>query len=113
MIALTPLGVSINQAVLAVVDDMVISMVDEVSGYDPDCNDVKIFLDVVVFIPDYPVLSHLVAFLGHNDSAPCSLCTLRRQPAVDSSMYESSSQIHAESSADLRCWERQKALRQI
>lgn len=81
VISLTPPGVSTNEVLHFIVDDIVNETVDGVIGRTPSGNVVRIFLDVAGFIGDYPASSGTVDLLGYTASTPCTLCTFRRIPA--------------------------------
>lgn len=111
LLGLTPPGISTNQVLLSIIDDIVKMTTEGADGWDPDGNLVKIFIDIVGFIADYPAITHTLDVMGHNATAPCSLCTFRRQLMNNRTKYGYSTNIHAECTSDLRCWERHEALR--
>jgi hypothetical protein len=78
-IDLTPPQMSTNVVLQYIVPDLVKCCTTGVQGQDPTANPVKIFIDVLGFIGDYPAISHALDVLGHNSRAPCHLCCFVRQ----------------------------------
>ena len=72
-IGLTPPGVSTNQVLSFIIEDIVQGTTDGFSTLDPNGEEIVLFLDCVGFIADYPAISDTVDMLGHNANAPCHL----------------------------------------
>ena len=113
LISLTPPGVSTNDVMHFIVDDLVHGTVCGIWGYTPQGQRVRIFLDVVGFIGDYPASSSVTDVIGHTGRSPCTHCSFRRlhREEAQGSRFGYTTNIHAENSAFLRSAERHKSLR--
>lgn len=97
IISLTPPGVSTNDILHYIVDDLVTAASEGIDGTTPGGERVKIFVDVVGFLWDYPAATSMLGVLGHNASAPCTICTFRRLNASKAkrSRYGYKTHVHA------------------
>ncbi len=113
LISLTPPGVSTNDVMHFIVDDLVHGTVCGICGYTPQGQRVGIFLDVVGFIGDYPASSSVTDVIGHTGRSPCTHRSSRRlhREEAEGSRFGYTTNIHAENSAFLRSAERHKSLR--
>lgn len=105
-------GVSSNEILLSIIDDIVSTTVQGVTTRDSNCEEVVVLLDVVGFVPDYVEVSKVLDCMGHNTNVPCSHCTFVRKVRHDSAAYGCTTSISAEDYANLRTWERHEALRE-
>jgi hypothetical protein len=78
-IVLTPPQMSTNEVLQYITRDLVKYCTTGVQGQDPTGNPLTIFIGILVFIGDYPAVSHELDVLGHNSRAPCHLCCFIRQ----------------------------------
>ena len=113
VISLTPPGVSTNQVLQYIINDLVRATTFGIDGHTPDGSPIKIFIDVVGFVGDYPAAAATIDVLGHVSSAPCTLCTFRRQHAAvaEGSRHGYTTEVHAGNSSFLRHAERHFSLR--
>ena len=88
VLSLTPPGVSSNAVLRSVIEDIIQCCVDGVEVTTEKGGKLVIFLELVVYIGEYPGMSHCLDILGHNASVPCTPCMFRR--ADLSSMEECS-----------------------
>ena len=72
---------------------------------------VRIFVDVVGFVADYPAAAETLDVMGHTANTRCTLCTFRKNTGVGESRFGNSTEVHAHRTASLRCMERHEALR--
>lgn len=112
IISLTPPGVSTNEVLHYVIDDIVNATVNGIIGCTPQAQLVRIFMDVVGFVGDYPASSKTVDLIGHVGSAPCTLCSFRRLPArlAQGSRFRYTTEVHANHFSFLRQAERHNSL---
>lgn len=96
---------------LFIIDDIVQRTAVGIDGWDHDGNRIKIFIDVVGYVSDYPALAHVLDVLGHNASASCPSCTFRRRINNEETAYDYTDKVHALNSSRCRCLERHEAIR--
>jgi hypothetical protein len=113
VLRLTPPGISTNVILSELIKDIVNGSTTGFESFDSDGLPITVFLDVVVFIGDYPAINHVKELLGHTACSPCRLCTFQREdgPGTGSSRYGYTSKIHARSSAFSRTLKRMKVAR--
>jgi len=83
ILALTPPGVSAEQVLSRIKNDLITGTVEGFDGRDPSGRKVRIFLDLVGLIGDTPGLNRLVDCRGHNALAHCHLCRHLTGPKDD------------------------------
>lgn len=113
-LGLTPPGVSTNQIIREVIEDIVQGTVEGFKSKDPTGEEVTIFLDCVGFIADYPAISEALDVLGHNSNAPCHLCFFTRYDRSGRGIgaYSYSHKIHSNHPSFSRFEDRAELLRQ-
>ena len=105
VLSLTPPGVSTNEAISAITDDIVRCSSEGVQVAMMDASQVTLFLDVVGYIGDYPAMAHLLDVTGVTGKAPCNFCTFERASTgdleeddgsrIEGSRYAYSSALHS------------------
>ena len=110
LISLTPPGISSNEVLLHIIPDLEDATKTGVDGMTPCGHRVKIFIDVVQYVADYPASSGTADVVGHQCNAPCTVCTIRRDTTGNKSSLGYSVKQHAMNSSSLRHAERQMAL---
>ena len=114
IISLTPPGVSTNDVLRYIVKDLVHASVHGVNGTTPSGERIRIFVDVVGFVGDYPAAAATLDVSGHVSRAPCTLCTFRRLHAseTDGARYGFTTKVHSGNTSFLRHAERHSSLRE-
>ena len=69
----------INDVLAHLVDDIVLGVTEGVEGIDPYGRQVRIFLDIISNVGDYPAASACGDLMGHTANAPCSVCAFGRR----------------------------------
>ena len=110
-ISLTPAKLSTNMIFDYIIDDLIHAAVNGIEGKDPFGNDVRIFIDTVGFVADYPASSEVLDVMKHGATAPCTHCTFRRRRDQNSTRYGYSSKINSSNSSHSRGLYRSIALR--
>ena len=113
IISLTPPNTSTNDLLRYIVPDMRQATVHGVDGHTPSGTRLRIFLDVLGFVGDYPASACVVDVLGHVGNAPCTHCSFRRLRNVtnNGSRFGYTTKIHSRNSSFLRNLDRYAALR--
>lgn len=111
-IALTPPGVSTNYVLDDIIEDIVEGTVSGFDGEDASGRKVKIFLDVVGFVADYPASSNVLDVMSHAAKAPCTHCTFRHRSAPGDTDYAYSTNIDSSHSSFVRGMHRTVSVRQ-
>ena len=114
LISLTPPGVSTNEVLNFIVEDIIHGTIHGVDAWNPNGIKVKVFLDLVGFIGDYPAAASVIDVVGHVGRAPCTLCSFRRLMLSEASgsRYGYTTKVHANNSGFLRSAERHRFLRE-
>ena len=86
-ISLTPPKVSTNTVFDYIIDDLIDGSVNGLRAIDPFGNVVRVFIDVVGFVADYPASSKVLDVMNHGARAPCTHCTFRRRRDKKQSRY--------------------------
>ena len=112
VISVTP-GVSSNQVLHAILPDLVKGSTEGVQGLFPNGENVRIFMDVLGFVNDYPASCHVIDSKTHTASAPCTLCSFRRYsgPETRASKYGYTLHVNENDPSACRFGDRQEALR--
>ena len=112
-IGLAPPGVSTNEILMVISDDIVKGAVEGFVTKDSQGKQVVAFLDCVGFIADYPAMSEALDVLGHNSNVPCHLCAFSRYDKSGSghSAYGYTTAIQSSHPSFCRLAERSHALR--
>ena len=77
-LALTPPGVSANHIFNIINADIEKGVTEGFPLKRIDGSEVRIFLDPVGHIGDYPAASDTLDVLGHNSNAPCTICSFKK-----------------------------------
>ena len=109
-ISLTPPGVSTNDVLDFIIDDLVDASVNGVIGIDPTGKSCRIFIDVVGFVAEYPASPDVLDVMKHGIIAPCTHCTFRRRKTKLESRYAFSCDIHSNNTSFVRSLHRTKLL---
>ena len=72
---LTPPGVSSNEVISDLISDIVKCATSGVDIVAPNGQIVRIFVDIVGYIGDFPAVTHVLDTTGHNGTSCCHLCT--------------------------------------
>lgn len=112
-VSLTPAGVSTNNVLDYLLDDLVEG---SISGFD--CVDalgetVRVYLDVLGFTGDYPASTSVVDLKGHNAMAPCTKCGFTFNSFSDKSKYAFTTSVTSRNSAYRRSQDRANSLRNL
>lgn len=110
-VSLTPAGVSTNSVIDFLVNDLVHGCIDGFDCIDAFGQKVKVFLDVMGFIGDYPASSSVVDLKGHNATAPCTQCGFTFNNSPDMSRFAYSTSIHSSHSSYRRSQRRTEDIR--
>ena len=113
LISLTPPEVSMNEVLQFIVDDIVQGSIHGLQARTPDGIDVRVFLELVGFVGDYPAAASVIDVVGHVGRAPCSLCSFRRlhKSKAEGSTHGYTTEVHANHSGFMRMAERHQSLR--
>ena len=84
ILGLTPPGVRSDEAIRAIIQDLVQASSVCMTFEMEDGSKNTIFIDVVGYIGDYPENAHLLDVTGVTGSSPCTLCTFSRAGVVHS-----------------------------
>lgn len=76
-ISLTAPGVSTNEFLSFIIDEIIYETTKGVNVIDANGEDVIIFLKSLCFISDYPASSEVIGCMKHLARAPCTHCTFR------------------------------------
>ena len=74
IITLAADGQDINEVLENIIDDIVKGAQHGIESYDTFGNKVRIFLDPIAIIGDYPAISSATDVSGHTADAFCSFC---------------------------------------
>ena len=96
-IALTPPGVSQNDVLRHILDDLVEGSETGFPMKDSEGEEFVVFLDCVGYVADSPAVTSSLDTLGHQANSPCYLCTFGRYDVSGSggSRYSYSTEIHS------------------
>lgn len=110
ILALTPPGVSTNDVIHALLPDIVRMATKGITVLDADGNSIRLFLDILAFVADYPEVAHCLDVVRHLGSSPCHLCAFRRMKNGPNSRYAHTTEIHSQDSAFMRTGPRTEAM---
>lgn len=79
VLCLTPPGINGTDVMTRIMDDVVETARHGIPGMDPVGRHVRIFIDVVNLLGDYPQVAKYTDILGHGADAMCSLCFVRKR----------------------------------
>ena len=123
ILSLTPPGVSTNESISAITDDIVRCSSEGVGVDMPDGSRLTLFLDLVGYIGDYPAMTHLLDVTGVAGKAPCNFCTFVRASVggqdeddgsrIEGSSYAYTSAIHSGNLAFRRTMSRMELARRF
>lgn len=96
VIGCKPPGISSNEVINCVVDNIVECTAKGITIIHSDGGDITLFLDVVGYIGDYVGVAHDLDVLGVNANCPCPLCLFQKATVEDNeySSYAYSSSTH-------------------
>ena len=94
-IALAPPGVSPNLITEKIVDDIKTGITEGFQIKQLNGDPIRIFLDPVGNIGDYPAITEAIDVLGHNANAPCTICSFVRRAGENYSRYSYTATIHS------------------
>lgn len=100
-----------NELMECVVDDIAKGTVDGIEGFDPYGKKVKIFLDAIAIIGDYPAVTSGTDLSGHNSDSFCSFCTITKRKGGNHTQILYTSDLHSRRASLTRFDERMKAVR--
>ena len=101
----------INSVLSNIVDDIVRGATTGFEGTDPFGGRVKVFLDLLANVGDYPAASACSDLMGHTANTPCSVCTFPRRKGTGTGELVYSSGIHSRRLSNIRFDERMRAIR--
>ena len=78
-LCLTPHGCSVNGVIKIIMKDLEKAVKEGVVGVDPDGRNVRIFIDTVSLIGDFPPAAAFTDVLGHTATAVCKIFTMRHR----------------------------------
>ena len=110
-LSLTPAGVSTNSVIEFLIEDLVHGCIEGFDCVDALGQKVKVYLDIMGFIGDYPASSSVVDLKGHNATAPCTSCGFTFNKSDDSSTYAYSTSIHSCHTSYRRTQQRTESIR--
>ena len=112
-IALAPPGVSQNDILRHIIDDVVEGARSGFPMIDSDGEESVMFLDCVGYVADSPAVTSSLDTLGHQSNFPCHLCTFGRYDESGSggSRYSYSTDVHSNMLCFTRMANRTTALR--
>lgn len=110
-ISLTPTGVSTNHVLNHIIPDIVKGATEGFKTVDAGGKQVRMFIEVVGFIGDYPESSKVIDVLHHSARAPCTVCSFRHRTAVSTARYAYSLIIHSQHTSFRRSLRKTMAMR--
>ena len=111
VVTLCPTGHDVNNVMNVVMDDIIEGTVHGITAEDPDGNEIRIFLDPVTFLGDYPAVTASMDALGHTANAFCTLCSMSKRKGSRSGKVLYTSNIHSRRMAFSRFKARLDAIR--
>lgn len=113
VISLTSPGVSTNEVLKIIVEDIAKGTTTGLISKDISGNEVRIFLDVVGFVSDYPAMTHVTDVMGHSANSPCTHCTFRVRKDRVGSSFGYTNAIHSRNNSFARCLKSHEELRKF
>ena len=110
-VSLTPPGVSTNEVLHFLIEDLVTGSLDGFICTDAFGERVTVFFDIMGFIGDYPASSGVVDLRGHNAIAPCTVCGFTYNNDNVHSKYASTTSVHSRNSSYRRTQSRTESVR--
>ena len=112
-LSLAPSDMKSNEVLKYVMDDVAMGTVEGVMGTDPYGNSVRIFIDPIGFMADYPAVSSVLDVKSHTADAPCPLCSFTRRKNITGADYGYTVDIHSSRMSNVRFADRTYALREM
>lgn len=112
-VSLTPHGVSTNVVLDSIIGDLVTGSISGFDSYDAYGERVRIYLDIMGFVGDYPASSAVVDLKGHNATAPCTHCGFTFNKSTGMSTFAYSTSITSNNNAYMRTQQRTESLRSL
>ena len=94
-LCLTPHGIKAEDVFNKIIDDVCECARNGVTGVDPLGRRVRIYIDVMQFIGDFPQVAKYTDVLGHTADSMCSLCTIRKRKNRPVPVNNFSNHIHS------------------
>ena len=110
-LCLVPHGMPYGPALKVIMDDLVTAAQTGVDGVDPDGRHVRIYIDTLSFLGDFPQATAYTDVLGHTSTAMCNVCTIRRRKGHGLPETNFTSDVHSGRLAYARFNERRAAIR--
>ena len=110
-ITLSPSGHDENTVLNAIIEDLVKGSIEGIPGKDPSGRSIRISLDPVTFLGDYPAVAAVTDCLGHTANAFCTLCSISKRQKSKSARIVYNSSIHSRRMAYCRFKERLDVMR--
>ena len=111
VLTLCPSGHDVNCLMDEILQDIVQGTVEGIRATDPYGRKVRIFLDAVTFLGDYPAVTAVTDTLGHTANSFCTLCSISKRPKENVPRILYTSNIHSRRMAFCRFKERLDAIR--
>ena len=112
-ISVTPPGVSTNAAIDLIIDDLVRGSIDGIDCIDAFGKRVRVFIDVMGFIGDYPASFSVIDCKGHNATAPCTHCAFVFNKGSYDSTYAYTTSVTSCNTSYRRSQARTESLREL
>lgn len=113
VLSLTPSGVSTNSVIDHLLDDIVSGSVEGVECVDAFGQQVRVFVDMLGFLGDYPASSAVVDVSGHQANAPCTHCSFHVSKNFGQSRYSFTTSATSGSSTHRRTQIRMRTIRKV
>ena len=110
-LCLVPHGMPYGPALHMILDDLVTAAQTGVTGVDSCGRNVRIYIDTLSFLGDFPQATAYTDVLGHTATAMCNICTIRRRKGHALPETNFTSELHAGRLGYARFNERRAAIR--
>ncbi len=100
-----------NELLEYIVDDILEGVTSGFDSFDPYGKKVKVFLDPVAIIGDYPAVSSSTDVAGHTADAFCSFCAVRKRKGGQHPQILFTNKLHSRRASLTRFDERMKIIR--
>ena len=95
VITVVPDGHNVRTVLRKIKDDLIEAATEGVLGMDPYGNMARIFIDPVSFYGDYPAVTCMTDVRGHNATAFCTFCMMRRRTRAEGNSLLHLKQAHS------------------
>ena len=113
VLSLTPSGVSTNSVLNYILDDLVSCSTRGVECIDAFGDKVRVYIDVMGYLGDYPASSSVIDVGGHTSNAPCTHCSFHVSRDFLSSKYAFTTSVHSCNTSYRRTQHRMSSIRKI